>query len=352
MPGWAPRAWGRYYKGVAPHIFGMFAECETDRCIDNLMGYYMMSKIGWNPDIDVDMVMDEFFLRMFGAAAAEMKAALDAAEDKFMNKVVGRLRMTGTGPVAERPGDYWLWTDMYSERETARLAGLYDAAERKVAKGSLEARRIALFRRWMLEPVVRRGGEYRREIDPKAGAARFRAMEKENLLGDDWWVSTNGGASRDKACPEARREVQAFVVREGRPRATADRRRRGGKHKPFRRGREMEEELDRSWKACIPFGQCRLDTSDDRVRRPEGRPGRRQMLRDAVREVLRGRGVVRRPAARQFSLRTRRAAVPARGDSAAWQGRQPVQGIENGELRKFWGAVKIHAASISGGNVV
>ena len=221
VPGWAPRAWGRYYKGVAPHIFGMFAECETDRCIDNLMGYYMMSKIGWNPDIDVDMVMDEFFLRMFGAAAAEMKAALDAAEDKFMNKVVGRLRMTGTGPVAERPGDYWLWTDMYSERETARLAGLYDAAERKVAKGSLEARRIALFRRWMLEPVVRRGGEYRREIDPKAGAARFRAMEKENLLGDDWWVSANGGASRDKAVVFVGGESKKLTVTESRTSAWA-----------------------------------------------------------------------------------------------------------------------------------
>lgn len=198
IPGWAPRAWGRYYKNVAPHVFGIFAECDGDRAIDNLMGYYMLSKICWNPNVDVDGVMDEFYRRMFGAAAAEMKAALDTAEDKFINKVVGKLRMTEVGPVAERPGEYELWTDVYSESETACLACRYDAAEALVPKDSLEAKRIALFRKWMLEPVVRRGREYRRMIDPKAGVEHYRAHEKENLLGGVWWVSAEGGASRDK----------------------------------------------------------------------------------------------------------------------------------------------------------
>ena len=198
LPGWAPRAWGKYYKGVAPHVFGIFAECETDRCIDNLMGYYVMSKICWNPNTDVDALMDEFYERMFGAAAPKMKAALDAAEDKFINNVAGRLRMTDVGPVSERPGDYWLWTEVYSAAETARLSRLYDAAARMVPKDSIEAKRIALFRRWMLDLPAKRGEEYRRGIDAKAGVAHYRAHEKENLLGDDWWVAVNSGASRDK----------------------------------------------------------------------------------------------------------------------------------------------------------
>ena len=198
VPGWAPRAWGRYYKNVAPHVFGIFAECEGDRAIDNLMGCYLLSKICWNPGTDVDGVMEEFYRRMFGAAAMEMKTALDIAEDKFINKIVGKLRMTEVGPVADRPGEYELWTDVYSESETMRLARWYDAALSLVAGDSLEAKRISLFRKWMLEPVVRRGREYRRMIDPKAGAEHYRAHVKENLLGDKWWVSASGGASRDK----------------------------------------------------------------------------------------------------------------------------------------------------------
>ena len=214
IPGWAPRAWGRYYKGVAPHVFGMFAECETDRGIDNLMGYYLLSKIGWDPNTDVDAVMEEFYQRMFGAAAAEMKAALDAAEEKFMNNIVGRFRMTALGPVSERPGDHCLWTEVYSAAETARIARHYEAAARLVPTGSLEAKRIALFRKWMLDLPLKRGEEYRRATDPKAGVAHFRAHEKENLLGDDWWVSATEGATRDKGMVLVGSESKKLTVTE------------------------------------------------------------------------------------------------------------------------------------------
>jgi len=214
IPGWAPRAWGRYYKGIAPHVFGIFAECETDRCIDNLMGYYLLSRIGWDLNTDVDAVMDEFYRRMFGAAAQEMKAALDEAEDKFMKNIVGRLRMTDVGPVTERPGDHCLWTEVYSANETSRIARHYDAAASLVPGDSLEAKRIALFRKWMLEPVMRRGGEYRSETDPKAGAAHFRAHEKDNLLGDDWWIGVKEGAERDRTTTIVGSESKKLTVTE------------------------------------------------------------------------------------------------------------------------------------------
>ena len=68
--------------------------------------------------------------------------------------VVGRLRMTGTGPVAERPGDYWLWTDMYSERETA--------LSNKMKKGLVlkpgERYRLSWFVKVGLEPRQIGGG--------------------------------------------------------------------------------------------------------------------------------------------------------------------------------------------------
>ena len=214
IPGWAPRAWGRYYKGVAPHVFGIFAECETDRCIDNLMGYYLLSKICWNPKTDVDAVMEEFYRRMFGAAAKEMKIALDTAEDKFLNNIVGKFRMTEVGPVSERPGDHCLWTEVYSAEETARIARHYDAAARLVSGGSLEAKRIALFRKWMLDLPLRRGQEYRNATDSKAGVAHFRAHEKENLLGDDWWVCVSDGAARDKGTTIVGSESKKLTVTE------------------------------------------------------------------------------------------------------------------------------------------
>jgi hypothetical protein len=50
----------------------------------------------------------------------------------------------------------------------------------------------------MFEPVARRGREYRRIIDVKQGVEYYRKYEKDNLLGDDWWIAPDLGASRDK----------------------------------------------------------------------------------------------------------------------------------------------------------
>ena len=197
VPAWAPRAWGRYYQGVSGHIFGFFAESETDRAIDNLMGYYLLAHVGWDRMIDVASVLDEFYARMFGSAAKEMKEVLERVEDRFAKDVAGTFVMTDIGPEASVPGEHDRWTRIYSEEEMSRWSALFDAAAAKVPADSVEARRIALFRTWMYEPPAKRGAAYRKSIDLDAGKARYRAKAAQNLLGDDWWVSPDG-AFRDK----------------------------------------------------------------------------------------------------------------------------------------------------------
>ena len=200
-PAWAPRAWGRYYQGVSKHICGFFAESETDRCIDNLMGYYMLSHIGWNKAFDVDAAFREFHVRMFGPAAKEMQEVLERVEDRFTKDVAGSFVMTDVGPQASVPGEYERWTRIYSAEEMAKWAALFDAAAAKVSSDSVEGRRIAMFRRWMYDPPARRGAEYRASIDLAAGKARYKAGAARNLLGDSWWVSSpkgEPGALRDK----------------------------------------------------------------------------------------------------------------------------------------------------------
>ncbi len=60
---------------------------------------------------------------------------------------------TPLGPgVCKAPTEEELRTQIYSPEVRTRLDALLHAAEAKVAAGSLEARRIALFRREYLEP--------------------------------------------------------------------------------------------------------------------------------------------------------------------------------------------------------
>ena len=197
VPAWAPRAWATYYQGVSENIFGYFAESETSRSVDNLMGYYLLSKIGWNRTVDTGAVLEEFYGRMFGPAADDMRRALEFVEDKFTKEVAGAMRMTDTGPVANVPGEHELWTRIYSESETARLRSYFDSAAAKAAPGGIEARRIAFFREWMLNPLEKAGNAYRNDADVAAALEYHRAHAAANLVDEPGWLITKGVAARD-----------------------------------------------------------------------------------------------------------------------------------------------------------
>ena len=56
-PQLAPRAWASYYRAVAPHVTGAFAESESDRWIYNYLNYYVFSRVCWNPDADAEAIL-------------------------------------------------------------------------------------------------------------------------------------------------------------------------------------------------------------------------------------------------------------------------------------------------------
>ena len=153
VPQLAPRAWGRYYRAVAPHVEGAFAESESDRWLYNYLNYYVLSRLCWNPEADVEAMLAEHHRFMFGAAAKEMAEFFDELERRWM-KVVAKPFDTPLGPgVCEAPTEGELRTAIYSPAVLAKLDALLRAATAKVAAGSLEARRIALFRREYFAPL-------------------------------------------------------------------------------------------------------------------------------------------------------------------------------------------------------
>jgi hypothetical protein len=157
IPQLAPRAWAGYYRAVAPHVTGAFAESESDRWIYNYLNYYVFSRLCWNPDADVEAILAEHHRLMFGEAADDMAEFFDTLERCWM-KVVAKPYDTPLGPgVCEAPSEEELWTKIYSPEVLSRLKALVSSAEAKVAPGSLEARRIALFRREYFEPLRSRG---------------------------------------------------------------------------------------------------------------------------------------------------------------------------------------------------
>ena len=186
IPSFAPHAWGSYYKAVAPEVMGIFTESEGDKFLNNALGYYIVQRICWNRRTDVEAVIDEFYERMFGAAAAPVRRAMETLERKFVYEIAGDQRWTPIGPQANRPSEHRLWTEIYSAKVTAGLESAFAEAARAVPPSSLEARRVELFRREFLDDLKARGDEYRASVDVGAAVARYRAAESASLVSPKW----------------------------------------------------------------------------------------------------------------------------------------------------------------------
>lgn len=159
VPQLAPRAWASYFTSMKPCIFGAFAESESDNWLYNYLNYYVFSRVCWDEHADVERILAEHHRLMFGAAAKEMATFFDLLERKWTHEVAGRPVDSPLGPgVADAPTQEELETKVYSPDVIRTLDKMLMDAAAKVAARSVEAKRIALFRREFLEPLARRYG--------------------------------------------------------------------------------------------------------------------------------------------------------------------------------------------------
>ena len=160
VPQMTPHAWGEYYKGLQPWIFGTFAETESDRWIYNYLNYYVYSRIAWDADADVDAILDEHYRLMFGAGAGEMKEFYELLEKTWLEGIQGNVEDTPIGPVARVPPPLTVWRSIYSPEMVARCGRLFDAAAAKLAPGSGESKRLAFIRSQFLDPLRAESEKY------------------------------------------------------------------------------------------------------------------------------------------------------------------------------------------------
>ena len=167
VPTVTPRAWAKYYGMMAPYIGGAFAESSLDRSVYNFLNFYIFGKVCWNPKCDWQGLLDEYYRLMFGLAAKEMQTFDELIEDKWVREIAGRMVDTPLGPVGCPPGAYDIWTKVYSPEVLGRMRALIAMAGRKVPKGSLEYRRIALFSHEIYCNLEREARRYMNRIDPQ-----------------------------------------------------------------------------------------------------------------------------------------------------------------------------------------
>ena len=140
-------------------------ESESDRFLYNYFNYYMLSRVAWDAGTDVDAVIAEHHRLMFGAAADDMAKFYSTLEDKWLGHIMGNVVDTALGPQTTPPTNAKLWGEIYSAEVVAGLDRLLDDAAGKVPPDSLEARRIALFRREFLGGLKTASERFKKHSD-------------------------------------------------------------------------------------------------------------------------------------------------------------------------------------------
>ena len=190
VPSFGAYSWGRYFQRFQYGLFGSFAECECDRAFYNHLNYYVFSRVCWDAKTDVNAVIAEYHRLMFGAGAEEMSAFYKILEKKWLKEVTGRVEDTAVGPVAKPPSLYQLWHDVYSPEIRTALRGLLAEAVAKAGRGSIEARRIALVKREVYDPLVQAAKAFGEETDLQRGLRRRASEPNRSILSEKGWAGS------------------------------------------------------------------------------------------------------------------------------------------------------------------
>jgi hypothetical protein len=144
----------RFLKDIRPWSSGMFIEiCEPTHTVTNL-NIYAGFKLLWNPDIDLEPMLDEYYTIMYGPAGPTMKSLFGEFERNW-NRI---LQLTWTKGSTLLSSWYTseqyrktMWKEIYTPAEIERLERMLETASKQVPPGSVYAKRINRVERRILE---------------------------------------------------------------------------------------------------------------------------------------------------------------------------------------------------------
>ena len=175
IPSSTPRYSATFMKRVKPYALGCYYEGTTDYRFFEYLNFYVYGKVLWNVDIDVEKLLDEHHLLMFGPAAKQMKEFFDSIERNWM-KLASHAVDTSLGPVTKYPSEMEMWQTVYTPAERNRLSALFDEAEKITAKEPEFLARVKTLRREMWKPVLDRAEDFNGR---KKAIARWGAFMPE-----------------------------------------------------------------------------------------------------------------------------------------------------------------------------
>jgi len=146
--------------------------------------YYVWNRVLWNPDLDVDVVLDEMCRRLFGAGAASARELLRLQCERWEKTALSRPLRVGENRIPPE-----LFREIWPPNVVARMKALRDKALAEIDRaGDAAVRKAFLYWTWefdafvdyaeMVEKVMSRGAEMAQSADASGAAARDDAAAR------------------------------------------------------------------------------------------------------------------------------------------------------------------------------
>ncbi len=141
VPCLAPNFYKKFIRENQDKISGMlFNGHRTFSYSLNSLVLYIMYKISWNPDIDVDACIDEYCQTLFGPAAPEIKEYYTTIIDRWEN--LKWKKLPKQGPLDGKLPLSCYWKETYPKKLREKLEKLLLEALSKTQKGSIYFDRV------------------------------------------------------------------------------------------------------------------------------------------------------------------------------------------------------------------
>jgi len=148
-----PRAFASCYKRYADRGLGTYCYLLSHRMAYDHLNIYVFYKYHWNPDRDIDALLDEYYTLFYGPASSQMKNFWEEVETKFREVLQLDESTSGTYPSVRNPAD--VWEKVYSRKVITCWQGYFTEAARRTEKNEdpVYAKRVAYMKRNVLETI-------------------------------------------------------------------------------------------------------------------------------------------------------------------------------------------------------
>lgn len=155
---------------------------DFDSCVHHWatqgLNYYVLAKLHWNPDLDVDDLIDDYCRSGFQNASNQIKRYLLRVEQLTNQTAAQKREKANTRSIDV--------TEPYTPQVIAELRGLLDAADKAAGNDTMVRRRIAFLRRGLdfteLQAKVYRMLRLSRQRPPTAA----ERADAKRLLNQKW----------------------------------------------------------------------------------------------------------------------------------------------------------------------